>query len=67
MNLPLGLRILALLAFVAASTAVIARPELIGGVRPPHAPIANSLLVVDAAWAPAPPSRKHLEVDHGQA
>lgn len=31
MNITLGLRALALLAFVAASTAVIVKPELIGG------------------------------------
>lgn len=34
MNLSLGLRALALLAFVAASTAVIVQPELIGGGAP---------------------------------
>lgn len=32
MNITLGLRALALLAFVAASTAVIIEPELLGGV-----------------------------------
>lgn len=31
MNIALGLRALALLAFVAASTAVIVKPDLIGG------------------------------------
>ena len=31
MNITLGLRTLAVLAFVAASTVVIVRPELIGG------------------------------------
>ena len=35
MNINLGLRTLALLAFVAASTIVIVMPELIGGA--PHA------------------------------
>ena len=33
MNLHLGLRTLALLAFVAASTVVIVKPELIGGTK----------------------------------
>lgn len=37
MNITLGLRALALLAFVAASTAVIVKPELIGGARAPQA------------------------------
>ena len=32
MNITLGLRALALLAFVALSTAVIIEPELIGGI-----------------------------------
>jgi hypothetical protein len=69
MNLHLGLRILALLAFVAASTTVIVRPDLIKGVRPAHAPVtpgANALLVVGAAWAPSQTSPKHLEIHHGQ-
>lgn len=69
MNLPLGLRILALLAFVAASTTVIVRSELIKCVRPAHAPItsgANTLLVAGAAWAPSQPSQKHPEIYHGQ-
>lgn len=33
MNIPLGLRALALLAFVAASTAVIVKPELLGAAK----------------------------------
>ena len=33
MNLALGLRALALLAFVAASTAVIVKPELLGAAK----------------------------------
>ena len=37
MNIPLGLRALALLAFVAASTAVIVKPELIGAPATPSA------------------------------
>jgi hypothetical protein len=36
MNITLALRALALLAFVAASTAVIVQPELIGGPRAPQ-------------------------------
>jgi hypothetical protein len=36
MNLTLVLRALALVAFVAASTAVIVHPELIGGARAPQ-------------------------------
>ena len=36
MKITLVLRALALLAFVAASTAVIVKPELIGGVRAPQ-------------------------------
>jgi hypothetical protein len=36
MNTALVLRALALVAFVAASTAVIVYPELIGGARPPQ-------------------------------
>ena len=35
MNSTLFLRALALLVFIAASTAVIVKPELIGGVRTP--------------------------------
>jgi hypothetical protein len=34
MNINLGLRTLALLAFVAASTIVIVMPEFIGGTHP---------------------------------
>lgn len=40
MNITLVLRALALLAFVAASTAVIVVPELIGGVRAPQTHLA---------------------------
>ncbi|NML60728.1 hypothetical protein HHL21_06450 [Massilia sp. RP-1-19] len=40
MNITLVLRALALLAFVAASTAVIVIPELIGGIRAPQTHIA---------------------------
>jgi hypothetical protein len=47
MNLHLGLRTLALLAFVAASTAVIVKPELITNAA--HAPTLNTLLVVGRA------------------
>ena len=49
MNLHLGLRTLALLAFVAASTAVIVKPELIGGASASQAPALNTLLVVGHA------------------
>jgi hypothetical protein len=64
MNTLLGLRTLALLAFVAASTAVIVRPDLVNaGAVAPITPGAGTLLVVGAAWAP---SQKHPEVDHGQ-
>jgi hypothetical protein len=64
MNFPLGLRTLALLAFVAASTVMIVRPELATGAGAAHPPIANTLLVVGAACQP---SQKQLETDHGQA
>ena len=37
MNLTLGLRALALLAFIAISTAVIVQPALIGGAASPVA------------------------------
>ena len=43
MNITLVFRALALLAFIAASTAVIVKPELIGGARSPlihHAVVA---------------------------
>jgi hypothetical protein len=36
MNLTLGLRALAVLAFVAASTTVILKPQLIGGAESSH-------------------------------
>ena len=42
----LGLRTLALLAFVAASTAVIVKPELIGGYQSPQSPTLNAVLVL---------------------
>jgi hypothetical protein len=44
MNITLGLRTLALLAFVAASTIVIVMPELIGGTHP--APAFNAIVAV---------------------
>lgn len=46
MNLQLGLRTLALLALVAASTAVLVRPELIGGHPAATSPAIASMLVV---------------------
>jgi hypothetical protein len=46
MNLHLGLRTLALLAIVAASTAVLIKPELIGGSAAATAPAITSMLVV---------------------
>jgi hypothetical protein len=49
MNLHLGLRTLALLAFVAASTTVIVKPELIAGAGAAHGPTLNTLLVVGRA------------------
>lgn len=48
MNLHLGLRALALLAFVAATTAVIVKPDLVGGARASQ-PALNTLLVVGLA------------------
>jgi hypothetical protein len=45
MKLRLGLRTLALLAFVAASTVVIVKPELIGAAAP-QPPTLNTLLIV---------------------
>jgi hypothetical protein len=48
MNFQLGLRALALLAFVAVATVVIVRPELIGGA-PASQPALNTLLVVGRA------------------
>ncbi len=46
MKLQLGLRTLALLAFVAASTAVIVKPELIGAAAAPQSPTLNNMLIV---------------------
>jgi hypothetical protein len=40
MNIPLGLRALALLAFVAASTTVIVQSDLIGGASASHRAVA---------------------------
>jgi hypothetical protein len=48
MNLHLGLRTLALLAFVAAATVVIVTPELIGGAHAQQ-PAFNTMLVVGLA------------------
>ncbi|MDL2354729.1 MAG: hypothetical protein QFF03_05695 [Pseudomonadota bacterium] len=45
MKLHLGLRILALLAFVAASTVVIVKPELIGGARATHSSALATLVI----------------------
>jgi hypothetical protein len=46
MKLHLGLRTLAPLAIVAASTAVLARPELIGGSAAATSPAIASMLAV---------------------
>ncbi|MFL6673604.1 MAG: hypothetical protein ACJ8LG_09960 [Massilia sp.] len=46
MNFDLGLRTLALLAIVAASTAVLVKPELIGGTAASTAPAIASMLIV---------------------
>lgn len=46
MKAQLGLRTLALLAFVAASTVVIVEPELIVGASAPQSPTLNTVLVV---------------------
>jgi hypothetical protein len=46
MNLQLGLRALALVALVAASTAVLVRPELIGGSSIATSSAFASMLVV---------------------
>ena len=46
MNVTLGLRALALLAFVAASTAVIVNPELIGGDEGGASPIVSAVVAV---------------------
>lgn len=45
MKLHLGLRTLALLAFVAASTVVIVQPELIGGAKAPHSSSLATLVI----------------------
>jgi hypothetical protein len=49
MTLHLGLRALAVLALVAASTAVIVKPELIGGAKASQSPAFNTLFVVGHA------------------
>lgn len=46
MNLQLGLRTLALLALVAASTAVLVKPDLIGAPGTATAPAFAAMLVV---------------------
>jgi hypothetical protein len=46
MNIQLGLRTLGLLVLVIASTAVLVRPELIGGSSAATAPVLISLLAV---------------------
>jgi hypothetical protein len=46
MNLQLGLRTLALLALVAASTAVLVKPELVGGQGGSTAPAIGAMLAV---------------------
>jgi hypothetical protein len=46
MNLHPGLRILAVPACVAASTAVLIKPELIGGPAAATAPAITSMLVI---------------------
>jgi hypothetical protein len=46
MNIHLGLRTLALLALVAASTAVLVQPELIGGSKADTGPAIASMLAV---------------------
>jgi len=46
MNITLGLRALALLAFVAASTAVIVHPELIGGADGGDSPIVTAVVAL---------------------
>jgi hypothetical protein len=46
MNLQLGLRTLALLALVAASTAVLVKPELIGGPGTATAPAFAAALAI---------------------
>lgn len=46
MNIRLGLRTLALLALVAASTSVLVKPELIGGSAPATVSAISSIPVV---------------------
>ena len=46
MNIRLGVRTLALLALVAASTAVLVQPEIIGGSAPATATAIGSIPVV---------------------
>lgn len=48
MNLQLGIRALALLALVAASTAVIVKPDLIGGAAA-QSPTLNTVFVIGHA------------------
>ncbi|MDB5951792.1 MAG: hypothetical protein JWR65_3647 [Massilia sp.] len=76
MNPLLGLRTLALLALVAASTIVIVRPDLIAGAAraPLAAPVITNLLVAGGVTAPTQPEsqpdpqplQKHPEIHHGQ-
>jgi hypothetical protein len=49
MKLDIGLRTLALLAFVAASTIVIVQPELIFGAHAAHVPSFDAVLLVGHA------------------
>jgi hypothetical protein len=49
MKLDIGLRTLALLAFVAASTIVIVQPDLIFGAHASHVPTLNTVLLVGRA------------------
>ncbi len=46
MNITLGLRALALLAFVAASTAVIVKPELIGASEELGSPLVAAVVAL---------------------
>jgi hypothetical protein len=47
MNITLGLRALTLLAFVAASTAVIVVPELIGGASAADRDVLNLIVAIN--------------------
>jgi hypothetical protein len=49
MKLDIGLRTLALLAFVAASTLVIVQPDLVLGTHASHLPTLNPVLLVGRA------------------